>query len=1431
MGATLAPSTYTPTTLLGAILPTYAVPYQIYFDSSGNTLYETSIEKVIGYANSPGMTYLAPFVAGINPWFFQTTVPGPTAINTRFIGLTVAPISQESYYVLKNLSEGRRGVLGVAMISGTPPGFNQFFEDRIIEPSSTSNRTYYKQDWTTTSSSGGIFSLWPTIGTSTTASVYKNWFMGASNTGATIDYVMTDTENLGEFQDYIEITSRRTAVIGNTQFYNPWQGISSLWDYYQYAGGITVTSATYDGDAWRYAKERYRGHHWKLAVANPLSEIFPKSMMSNYDFYEGLANDEDYDQNSCTYDGRVDIERSVAGNASSPVLYGWVRQLVPSVTNRVLSPALVSYYQPTKLITKSQRDNISISSAFDKSFYYGPWTSFMLALAELREGKRNRPDLPSNPWISDALTTTDTAYTNPPNFSRSTNGSPPEVLHNSWNRSNSSDVSIFARAGFATNIPDYAGTTTAIKIYANPLNSVVASVNNGIYYRYNITGITFDGNTSTIQINTVGTTGSTASLALYYNSITAGTTYVFSYEIDLDRGFTGSLSRFVLWNTTDDINFAPLRPTSTTNFTNVTYQQILPVISSSVSGLTSIGYTAGNSGWTKVAWRFVGPSTPRVGMYLYHAQNSGTTVGGYTSYVRNPTLVIENSGVTLSINPFDYKYYPQSNEGGVFEYAFNGLTSGVTYVWSYYNHITNSTGLSFFGNKQRIDHLSLSKYGFTNGITFNQTLPATGGPHHILGNINYGSNTGWTKFEWEFSIPPDSTNQEKLFNETVRMSVVYGASYYYSLTDLSSREYIQGITAYFSHAQFGTRNGIGITAFNTRQFLDEYNHGFKAAVSGLVWQTAAPIGIGQATKGYNLKEGAYYTEYGGNSLYYYELVRHVCLHGTKGMGFFPIGSMRDYGVTGTYSTGRATISSGRNIYLLSGRTTYIPVFSEFNNVMKDVHDNIGGYTLNCHTDLINWDLPYVYSGVPDTKGNTWVWRLTVKPGYTLYCNGVTLSSANNPGMWVKTPRSCFGVVNITTQTWPAPISNPDIGIPAKEINFVGMTSIDNLIASGCSFSRGSTATLIDSNGIVSTVGPNIPRFEYFSDTLQPRGLLIENGATNLLNWSESFAITGGVQNNWVDNNLTRSIGTTAPSGLTNSIRFTANGSNSYLMSSTAASGSTYASFSIWIRGITGNESISYTLNNGTTWTSIGGISTGWKRFGFGPQTIVPLVGISFGNTGTSVELWGAQLENRSFSNGSWDSFTHKPQTSYIKTESTTVSRSPDLCTIEGSSFSSWFGSTYGTIAYEYEKLRLKISGTATNNIIYYAFTSRYQSLLRFTSSVYGTRDINNASNIYDAFLYPLDTPIKTVIAYSPLGRQYCQSDYYIASSWTGATPVIQGANKVEIGSSENGYETEGHIRKLQYWNYSPTEAEMRQLALGGMQRYGIFNPHDRVICP
>lgn len=63
---------------------------------------------------------------------------------------------------------------------------------------------------------------------------------------------------------------------------------------------------------------------------------------------------------------------------------------------------------------------------------------------------------------------------------------------------------------------------------------------------------------------------------------------------------------------------------------------------------------------------------------------------------------------------------------------------------------------------------------------------------------------------------------------------------------------------------------------------------------------------------------------------------------------------------------------------------------------------------------------------------------------------------------------------------------------------------DPVLPSSITFSRASTATRINRNGVMEIVGNNVARFDYDPVTLALRGLLIEGARTNLAVYSESF---------------------------------------------------------------------------------------------------------------------------------------------------------------------------------------------------------------------------------------------------------------------------------------------------------------------------------------
>lgn len=213
------------------------------------------------------------------------------------------------------------------------------------------------------------------------------------------------------------------------------------------------------------------------------------------------------------------------------------------------------------------------------------------------------------------------------------------------------------------------------------------------------------------------------------------------------------------------------------------------------------------------------------------------------------------------------------------------------------------------------------------------------------------------------------------------------------------------------------------------------------------------------------------------------------------------------------------------------------------------------------------------------------------------------------------------------------------------------------------FTRNTTATRINKDGLVERVSVNIPRLDYTNGNCPE--LLLERASTNLCVYSQS---NFNDQVNWLKflapNNLTiTEDNVIAPDGtLTGAkIEYINTGQDAvFTQNVTVVNGEDYV-LSIWLKGEQGGEVVKLRLSNnsggssGTTDTFT--LTDKWVRYetdikvadatdrGFQlrmEQVDNPL--------GTTFYAWGAQLENNTYAS------------SYIPTEATTVSRGVDLVT-------------------------------------------------------------------------------------------------------------------------------------------------------------------------
>ena len=384
--------------------------------------------------------------------------------------------------------------------------------------------------------------------------------------------------------------------------------------------------------------------------------------------------------------------------------------------------------------------------------------------------------------------------------------------------------------------------------------------------------------------------------------------------------------------------------------------------------------------------------------------------------------------------------------------------------------------------------------------------------------------------------------------------------------------------------------------------------------------------------------------------------------------------------------------------------------------------------------------------------------------------------------------------------------------PSLDLNFAATKRLDPRIT----FTRASSATFVNEDGLIEAAGVNQARFDHTPTTGESLGLLVEEARTNLSLQSEDFSNIY-----WVKTDCTiTSNESTAPDGTLTADLWTNTSTPGSIISGNILKDATARTYtgSLWVKGDStaftltidfggtanrgraifnlSNGTLSTILNEGNFTNTSGTITAyvnGWYRLTITTTTSTATTirfRPFFSTTGATVRIWGAQVEEGAF------------PTSYIPTVAATVTRAADVASITGSNFSSWYrqdeGTYYGSFLTPYvapatagQALFSVTDGTANNRNL----------LAKRANADVSTRWSSNKTGGIDTAFINIGTwtanPLQVAVVYK-------ENDY--AGSLSGATVgtdatvnLATSLNVLELGANVSTGYLNGTIRRLCFW--------------------------------
>ena len=377
------------------------------------------------------------------------------------------------------------------------------------------------------------------------------------------------------------------------------------------------------------------------------------------------------------------------------------------------------------------------------------------------------------------------------------------------------------------------------------------------------------------------------------------------------------------------------------------------------------------------------------------------------------------------------------------------------------------------------------------------------------------------------------------------------------------------------------------------------------------------------------------------------------------------------------------------------------------------------------------------------------------------------------------------------------------------------------------FTRSGSATRINSQGLIETVGNGVSRLNYPMIDGKVVGCpshLLEPQSTNLVQYSEDFS-----QSYWTKTNSSVVGGFISPDGTTNAFKLienTGNATHQIQRNLGVISGNvTYSIFAksserdiIFINAYTGSTNVTFfDLTNGTVLTNASGntakielLPNGYYRCSVervANALVLFEVGVSktdgvrvYQGDGTSgLYIWGAQLEQSSY------------PTSYIPNFGTAlgVTRSAETATNSGDA--STFNDSEGVLMAEISALaddgtnrRISISDGSTSDRIVLGYTASSNQLIVLVSS-------NSVSGV--ASIVNIDNSLQ----FNKIALKYKLNDFAL---WINGIEVLTdnslnspiGLNDLSFEGADNLNDFYGKTKQIQYYNSALTDSELEKIS-------------------